>query len=72
MGMGYIERLAPPHSFPAEFIVQHGQVTIDTILSNREVMRIETERKHSCLHRSPLQPEKHRNHGGKGDRWRTG
>lgn len=46
MGMVYIERLAPPHSFPAEFIVQHGKVTTDTILSNREVMRMETERKH--------------------------
>lgn len=46
MGMVYIERLAPPHSFPVEFIVQHGKVTTDTILSNREVMRMETERKH--------------------------
>ena len=65
MGMGYIEGLATPHSFPAEFIVQHGKVTIDTILRNREVMRIATERKHSCLHWSPLQLEKHRNLGGK-------
>lgn len=65
MGMGYIERLAPPHFFPAEFVVQHRKVTIDTILRNREVMRIETERKHSCLHWSPLQLEKHRNLKGK-------
>lgn len=45
MGMVYIERLAPPHSFPAEFLVQHEKVTADTILSSREVMRM--ERKHS-------------------------
>lgn len=36
------------HSFPEEFIVQHEKVIIDTILSNREMMRMETERKH-CL-----------------------
>lgn len=56
MGMVYIERLAPPHSFPAEFLVQHEKVTADTILSSREVMRMETERK---------QLENLRNLGGK-------